>query len=241
VSIVKHHFSTNVVEIIHPWLSKEVWSCIPCLIEGVWGYVVCSMFLSTLMLLLLRARRTVVHPTWGFIKQTATTEVDIAKKTSTSYYNTVTLQHSTTHCNTLQHTAKLCNILKHSAAPCSSLHLTATRCNTLRHTTIRYNNRSKRWEADFGTTLQCNATHCKALQHAATHCNTLQHTTTRCNTLQHAATRCNKTNRHREVDTGSTLQNTAKCCKTMHYVHYQFGCMAVAMVVGIVSANECNR
>ena len=45
-------------------------------------------------------------------------------------HETMTLQHSATHCNTLQQIATHCNTLQHTSTHCNTLQHTATHCNT---------------------------------------------------------------------------------------------------------------
>jgi len=105
--------------------------------------------------------------------------------------NTLSLQHTATHCNTLQHTATHCNTLQHTATHCNTLHHTAPHCNILQHTATYAHTQVLKSAIANGHTpthtycqYSLTATHCKTLQHTATHCNTLQHTATQCNVLQ---------------------------------------------------------
>ena len=133
--------------------------------------------------------------------------------------DSITLQHTATHCNTLQHAATHCDTLRH----------TATHCNTLQHTATP----QARGQFDSSGVRQRNtpqhaATRCNTLQHAATRCNTLQHVATHCNTLQHAATHCNTANQGKfdsrwqeaaphNAPHHSTWPQTATHCTTLQH------------------------
>jgi len=66
--------------------------------------------------------RTQTKAFWYFPHWTKRIHFDMAlmgrgavTNASSSYHNSVTLQHTATHCNTLQHTATHCNTLQHTA------------------------------------------------------------------------------------------------------------------------------
>ena len=100
--------------------------------------------------------------------------------------NTLSLQHTATHCNTLHHTAPHCNILQHTATYAHTQVLKSAIANghTPTHTYCQY----------LLTTTYCNTLqHCNTLQRTATHCNNLQHTKTYCNSRSVMSRMCTHT------------------------------------------------